>query len=95
MCFTCSRIDIIGKRVKRYLGKLNNPVPSRPNLFVDNQACIAVSNQNSQHSKTKHFAIKVHCLRDLCKKGELKLEYVTTDKQPADVLTKSLGKFKT
>ena len=77
------------------LAEFNHPVPSRPNLFVDNQACIALSNQTSHHSKTKHFAIRVHHLRDLCERGELKLDYVPTDKQPADIVTKSLRKIKT
>ena len=81
--------------LKGILAELNHHVPSRPSLFVDNQACIALSNQTSHHSKTKHFAIKVHDLRDLCERGELKLEYVPTDKQPADILTKSLGKIET
>ena len=81
--------------LKGILAELNHHVPSRPNLFVDNQACIALSNQTSHHSKTKHFAIKVHYLRDLCERGEVKLECVPTKKQPADKLTKSLGKIKT
>ena len=58
--------------LKGILAELNHHVPSRPSLFVDNQACIALSNQTSHHSKTKHFAIKVQYLRDLCERGELK-----------------------
>ena len=81
--------------LKGVLPELKHHVPSRPSLFVDNQACIALSNQTSHHSKTKHFAIKGHYLRDLCERGELKLKYVPTDKQLADILTKSLGKIKT
>ena len=80
--------------LKGILAELNPHVPSRPNLFVDNQAWITLSNQTSHHNKTKHFAIKVHYLRYLCERGELKLEYIPTDKQPADILTKSLGKIK-
>ena len=79
--------------LKGFLAELNHHVASGPDLFVDNQACIALSNQTSHHSKTKHFAIKVYYLRDLCERGELKLEYVPKGKQPADILTKSLGKI--
>ena len=82
--------------LKVILAELNNhPVLNRPNLYVDNQACIKLSKQTSHHSKTKHFAINVHYLRDICDSVELKLEYVPTGKQPADILTKSLGKNKT
>ena len=73
---------------------LNHTVPGQPNLFVDNQDCISLCKQTSHHSITKHFTIKVHYLSELCKIGELKLEYVPTDKQPADKLTKTLGKNK-
>ena len=57
--------------LKGILAELKHHVPSRPSLFVDNQACIALSNQTSHHSNTKHFAIKEHYLRDLCEEGEL------------------------
>ena len=38
--------------LKGILAELNYHVPSRPNLFADNQACIALSNQTSHHNKT-------------------------------------------
>ena len=64
-------------------------------LFVDNQACIAMSKNPVHHGKTKHFAIKLCYLRDLCTNKFLVLEYVSTDTMPADILTKCLGKLKT
>ena len=33
-------------------------------VFVDNQACIALSKHSMNHGKTKHFAIKLHFLRE-------------------------------
>ena len=76
------------------LAELNHTVPNRPNLSADNEACVSLCKQTSHHSITKHFTIKVHYLIDLGEKGELKLEYVPTDKQPADILIKTLGKIK-
>ena len=34
-------------------------------VFVDNQACIAFSKNSMNHGKTKHFALKVHFIRNL------------------------------
>ena len=43
------------------------------------------------HGKTKHFAIKLHLVRELVENQKLELSYLTTENMPADILTKSLG----
>ena len=64
-------------------------------IFVDNQACIALSKQSIHNGKTKHFELKHHFIRGLVERGELELKYLQTDLKIADVLTKGLGKNKT
>ena len=61
------------------------------NIFVNNQACIALSKHSMHHGKTKHFAIKLHFVRELVENQKLELSYLTTENMPADILTKSLG----
>ena len=63
-------------------------------LSVDNQACLALSKQSIHYGKTKHFALKLHFIRELVERGELELKYLQTDLMIADVLTKGLGKRK-
>ena len=63
-------------------------------IFVDNQACIALSKQSIDYAKTKQFALKLHFIRELVERGELELKYLQTDLMIADVLTKGLGKTK-
>ena len=46
------------------------------------------------HDKSKHIEIRYHFIRDCAQKGVVKLEYVSTDKQVADILTKSLPRGK-
>ena len=46
------------------------------------------------HDKSKHIEIEYHYIRDMVQKGAVKLQYVVTDKQIADVLTKPLAKAK-
>ena len=60
-------------------------------IFVDNQACIALSKHSMHHWKTKHFAIKLHFVRKLVENQKLELSFLTTEKMPADILTKSRG----
>ena len=60
-------------------------------IFLDNQACIALSKHSMHHGKTKHFAKKLHFVRELVENQKLELSYLTTENMPADILTKSLG----
>ena len=63
-------------------------------VFVDNQACIALSKLSMNHGKTKHFAIKLHFLRELVEQ-KVTLTFLPTANMPADALTKNLGRCKT
>ena len=46
------------------------------------------------HDKSNHIEIKYHYIRDMVQRGALKLQYVATDTQIADVLTKPLARVK-
>ncbi|KAE8665032.1 hypothetical protein F3Y22_tig00112699pilonHSYRG00066 [Hibiscus syriacus] len=59
-------------------------------VFVDNQAAIAISNNPVFHGKTKHFNIKLYFLREVQKNGEVFLLYCSTNDQLTDIFTKAL-----
>ena len=61
------------------------------NIFLDIQACNALSKHSMHHGKTKHFAIKLQFVRELVENQKLELPYLTTENMSADILTKSLG----
>ena len=46
------------------------------------------------HDKLKHIEIKYHYIRDMVHRGVVKLLYVATDEQIANVLTKPLARVK-
>ena len=46
------------------------------------------------HDKSKHIEIKYHYIRDMVQRGAVKLQYVVTDNQIADVLRKPLSRVK-
>ena len=76
------------------LRELDLEIQQSVNVFVDNQACIALSKNSMNHGKTKHFSLKVHFVRNLVQSRLLELNYLPTDRMPADTLTIALGRTK-
>ena len=66
--------------------KYDEPTP----IFCDNTNAINISKNPVMHSKTKHIPIKFHFLREHVIEKNIKLEYVETKKQIADIFTKPL-----
>ena len=46
------------------------------------------------HEKSKHIEIKYHYIKDMVQRGALKLQYVATNEQIADVLKNPLARVK-
>ena len=46
------------------------------------------------HNQSKHIEIKDHFIRDCVQRGVVKLQYISTDEQVADILTKFLPRRK-
>ena len=46
------------------------------------------------HDKSKHIEIRYHFIIDCVQKGVVKLEYISTNEEVANVLTKSLPRGK-
>ena len=60
-------------------------------LHDDSQACIKIAGNPQLAERTKHFDIKYHWLREKEKAKQVKLTYVNTNEQLADIFTKPLG----
>ena len=61
-------------------------------ILCDNTSAISISKTPVMHSKTKHIPIKYHFLREQVLEKKVKLEYVPSKEQVADILTKPLPK---
>ncbi|CAI7880917.1 unnamed protein product [Closterium sp. NIES-54] len=59
---------------------------SPPVLYVDNKAAIALC----QKHRTKHIALRYFLARELQQRGQLRLTYVATRANSADIFTKAL-----
>eukprot|EP00253_Pinus_taeda_P001740 PITA_01740 len=56
----------------------------------DNTSAISISKNLVMHSKTKHIPIRYHFLRERVLEQKVKLEYVPSKEQVADIFTKPL-----
>ena len=63
-------------------------------VHCDNQSCIRLSENPVFHDRSKHIEIRYHFIRDYVQRGAVELQYISTDEQVADILTKSLGRGK-
>ena len=59
-------------------------------IFEDNNGCIAIANNPTDHKRSKHIDIKYHFSREKIEQKEVKLEYISIGKQLADTFTKPL-----
>jgi hypothetical protein len=64
----------------------DEPIP----IYCDNTSAIGISKKLVMHSKTKHIPIKYHFLREQVAEKNIRVEYVGTKEQVADIFTKPL-----
>eukprot|EP00253_Pinus_taeda_P011424 PITA_11424 len=63
-------------------------------IYCDNQSCIKLTENLVFHDKLKHIEIKYHFIRYYVQKGVVKLEYISTNEQVANIFTKALPQGK-
>jgi hypothetical protein len=63
-------------------------------ILCDNQSCINMMENPVFHDKSKHIEIQYHYIRDMVQRGAVKLQYVGTNENVADVFTKLLSRVK-
>lgn len=59
-------------------------------MFYNNTRAINITKFFMKHSKKKHIVMRHHSIRELVEQGLIDLEYISTQKQLIDILTKSL-----
>ena len=64
-------------------------------IRVDNKSCIQFAeNERGLRKNARHIAVKYFYVKDLVEKNVLKVEYVKSGENCADICTKSLPKVK-
>ena len=64
------------------------PVP--PKLWCDNVSALAIASNLVFHARTKHIKVDYHFVREKVLQKDLRVKYIATGDQLADVFTKSL-----
>lgn len=59
-------------------------------VFCDSQSGIHLAKNQVYHERTKHIDVRLHFVREVIAKGEVCLEKIGTEDNPADMMTKSL-----
>ncbi|CAI7847690.1 unnamed protein product [Closterium sp. NIES-53] len=73
------------------LTDLGEPPRSPPVLYVDNKAMLALCREQRLEHRTKHIALCYFLARELQQRGQLRLAYVASEANTADVFTKALA----
>jgi hypothetical protein len=68
-----------------------NEEPLQPKLLVDNKSAISLAKNPVFHERSKHIDIRYHFIRECVEQGRVGIDYIRTNDQLADVLTKALG----
>ncbi|CAI5992307.1 unnamed protein product [Closterium sp. NIES-65] len=73
------------------LTDLGEPPRSPPVLYVDNKAMLALCREQRLEHRSKHIALRYFLARELQQRGQLRLAYVASEANTADVFTKALA----
>jgi len=61
-------------------------------IWTDNQAAKSISENDTFHSRTKHIDIRHRFIQQGIAQGEYKVQWLPTEEQQADMLTKALDR---
>jgi hypothetical protein len=83
-----------GVWLSRLVSELLGGETAKFTLKVDNQSAISLCKNPVFHERSKHIDVRYHFVRSCFEQGKLELEHVRTEEQHADILTKSLARFR-
>ena len=81
-----------GMWLNRFVSELSGIDETMVKLLVDNKSAIVLTKSPVQHSCTKHINTRHHFIRQYVEDKKIQVDYVRTEDQLADILTKSLGR---
>jgi hypothetical protein len=66
------------------------PTTTYSTIFEDNKGCVELTNAPRLRPRTRHIGIKYHHFRSHVARGEIKVQWIDTKHQLADIFTKPL-----
>ena len=83
-----------GVWVARLLAEITGEELQVPLLLVDNKSAIALCKNPVLHDRSKHIDVRYHFIRECVEDGRMTVDYIRTEDQLADILTKPLGRVR-
>lgn len=80
--------------VKEILNFLKVDCDKEIKIYEDNASTIQIAKNGSFTKKSRHIRVAVDFIKDLIEKKEISVEKIAGEVNPADILTKPLGKVK-
>lgn len=78
--------------LRRFMQELNMADEKPSILYCDNKAAINIAHNPVQHDRTKHIEIDRNFIKENLEKGSLRIPFVKSSDQLADILTKGVGR---
>jgi hypothetical protein len=78
----------------RLMAELVGGAVLAPKLKVDNKSAISLMKNPVHHDRSKHIDVKFHFIRECYEKKLIDVEFVGTELQLGDILTKALGRVR-
>ena len=80
--------------LRRLIADIQGAEPKSVKLLVDNKSAISLAKNPVFHDRSKHIELRYHFIRECVEEGRIYIDYICTNDQLADVLTKALGRLK-
>jgi len=76
--------------LRSLLAELTGEELKKIKLFVDNKSAIALMKNPVFRGRSKHIDTRFHFIRDCVEEGHIAVEFISSEEQRADALTKAL-----
>ena len=76
---------------KQFFQELTIPSSSPVTILSDNQSALDIAENPANYRKAKHIDIRYHAIRHYLRNGTFDVDYIPSEAQAADILTKALG----
>nr|GEX53357.1 putative ribonuclease H-like domain-containing protein [Tanacetum cinerariifolium] len=77
--------------IRKLVSEIGFPPKESIRIMSDNKAAIQISENHVQHDKTKQVEVDRHFIKEKLEAGIIKLPFVKSKNQLADILTKAVG----
>tara|TARA_B100000513_G_scaffold134466_1_gene60444 strand:- start:24 stop:4298 length:4275 start_codon:yes stop_codon:yes gene_type:complete len=80
--------------LRNLMNDLGYEVRGPTTIYQDNQACMAMAKNPTNHQRRKHIDIRYHFINEAIETNKVEVRYCKTEEMHADIFTKPLSRIK-